>query len=133
LDEARLLEALPKCAHTLRIAVRRYCAKESDHRRFWLLRLRRGPLLRARRERPYHCHAAEQRDELASLHHSITSSARKRIEGGIVSSRDFAAPRFSANSNFVGCSTGRSAGLTPLRTFATIIPNCRQIAARLGP
>jgi hypothetical protein len=30
-----------------------------------------------------------------------------------VSSRYFAVPRFSANSSFVGCSTGKSAGLTP--------------------
>src|SRR5262245_36968729 len=65
--------------------------------------------------------------------HSITSSARKRTEGGMVRSRDFAVLRFIANSNFVGCSTGRSAGLTPLRTLATMIADCRQIAARLGP
>src|SRR5262245_25264204 len=32
-------------------------------------------LLRARRERPRRRRAAEQRDELAALHHSITSSA----------------------------------------------------------
>src|SRR2546430_16742347 len=89
-------------------------------------------LLRARRERPRDRRAAEQRDELAPLH-SITSSARKRTAGGIVSSRDFAVLRFSANSNFVGCSTGKSAGLTPLRTLATMIADCRHIAARPGP
>jgi hypothetical protein len=33
-------------------------------------------LLRTRRQRPRHCRAAEQCDELAALHHSITSSAR---------------------------------------------------------
>src|SRR5262244_2722137 len=76
---------------------------------------------------PDYPNAADQRG------YSITSSARKRIEGGIVSSRDFAVPRFSANSNFVGCSTGRSAGLTLLRTLATMIADCRHIAARLGP
>jgi transposase len=65
--------------------------------------------------------------------YSITSSARKRTEGWMLRPRDFAVLRFTTNSNFVGCSTGRSAGLTPLRTFATIIPNCRQIAPRLGP
>jgi hypothetical protein len=32
-------------------------------------------LLRPRRKRPRGCRAAEQRDELASSHHSITSSA----------------------------------------------------------
>src|SRR6476660_5660578 len=66
-------------------------------------------------------------------HYSVTSSARSRTEGGMVRSRDFAVLRFIANSNFVGCSTGRSAGLTPLSTLATMIADCRQIAARLGP
>src|SRR5262245_59722718 len=66
-------------------------------------------------------------------HHSITSSARNRTEGGMLISRDFAVLRFITNSSFVGCSTGRSAGLTPLRTLATMIADCRQIAARLGP
>jgi hypothetical protein len=87
----------------------------------------------SRRERPRGDRAAEQLDELAPLHHSITSSARKRTEGGIVSSRDFAVPRFSAKSNFVGCSTDKSAAFTPLRTLATMIADCRHIAARPGP
>src|SRR5262249_37202325 len=89
-------------------------------------------LLRVRRKRPCSSRAAEERDELAPFH-SITSSARKSTEGGMVRSRDFAVLRFTANSNFVGCSTGRSAGLTPLRTLATMIADCRHIAARLGP
>ena len=42
-----------------------------------------GRLLRARRERPPHCRAAEQRDELAPLH-SITSSAKTYTWDGIV-------------------------------------------------
>jgi hypothetical protein len=33
-------------------------------------------LLRVRCERPRGCHAAEERDEFAPLHYSITSSAR---------------------------------------------------------
>jgi hypothetical protein len=40
-------------------------------------------LLRARRERPRCCGAAEQRDELAP-YHSITSSARASSVGGTV-------------------------------------------------
>jgi len=36
-------------------------------------------LLRARRERPRDRRAAEQRDELATLDHSITSSARVNL------------------------------------------------------
>src|SRR5262249_50705627 len=77
--------------------------------------------------RKRHMHRTKQH------HYSITSSARQRTEGGIVRSRDFAVLRFTANSNFVGCSTGSSAGLTPLRTLATMIADCRHIAARLGP
>src|SRR5262245_21336048 len=38
-------------------------------------------LLRVRRERPRH-RTAEQRDDLAALHHSITSSARASSIGG---------------------------------------------------
>jgi hypothetical protein len=48
-------------------------------------------LLRARRERPRHCRAAEQRYERAPLHHSITSSARESKVGGenVMNSRRF--------------------------------------------
>src|SRR4029453_3263063 len=65
--------------------------------------------------------------------HSITSWARKRTEGEMVRSRNFAVLRFTTNSNLEGCSTGRSAGLAPLRTLETMIADCRHIAARLGP
>jgi hypothetical protein len=46
---------------------------DSDHRH--------RTLLRARRERPSR-RAAEERDELATFDHSITSSASARIRGG---------------------------------------------------
>src|SRR5262249_23577616 len=75
-----------------------------------------GPL-RARRERP-HCCAAEQRDELAAFHpcaHSITSSATASSVGGTSRPRAFAVLRLMTSSNFVGCTTGRSAGLSPFR------------------
>src|SRR5258706_8269310 len=62
-------------------------------------------LLRARRERPRDRCAGKQRDELAS-YHSITSSARKSTDGGMVRSRDLAVLSFTTSSNFVGCSTG---------------------------
>jgi len=52
----------------------RRAAQEPDDRPAWLLR--------ARRERPRGCRAAEQRDELAARH-SITSSARIRNVSGI--------------------------------------------------
>src|SRR6266852_8509941 len=65
--------------------------------------------------------------------HSITSSARRRIDGGKVRPSDFAVLALTTSSNLVGCSTGTSAGLAPLRTLATIIAVCRHISARLGP
>src|SRR5437667_10574774 len=49
------------------------------------------------------------------LPHSITSSARARIAGGIVRPSAPAVLRLTARSNLVGGSTGRSAGLAPLR------------------
>src|SRR5258707_11779429 len=71
----------------------------------------------ARRERP-RSRAAEQRDELAPPH-SITSSARSRIDVGSVTPIALAVFRLSANSKFVACSTGRSAGCAPRRILAT--------------
>src|SRR6476660_3585957 len=47
--------------------------------------------------------------------YSITSSASNRNDSEIVSPKALAVLRLMTNSNFVGCSTGRSAGLAPLR------------------
>src|SRR5262249_45593475 len=71
-------------------------------------------LLCSRRERPCGRRAAEQRDELASLH-SITSSARPSSGSGTVSPSALAVFRLMISANFVSCWTGRSAGLSPLR------------------
>src|SRR5215471_6341439 len=71
-------------------------------------------LLRARRERPRGCRAAEQSDELAALH-SITSSAMASTPGGISRPSAFAVLRLMISSNLVGAITGRSAGFSPLR------------------
>src|SRR5262249_28771742 len=66
-------------------------AEEADGRKLcWLLP--------ARRERPGGGDAAEQRDELAAVGHSITSSARASSVGGTVSPSAFAVLRFIANS-----------------------------------
>src|SRR5206468_12480457 len=51
--------------------------------------------------------------------HSITSSARARIAGAIVRPSALAVFRLMTNSNLVGCCTGRSAGLAPLRILST--------------
>jgi hypothetical protein len=55
----------------------------------------------------------------AAVIYSITSSARARIEGGIVSPSAFAVLRLTTSSNLVGCWTGRSAGFAPFRILST--------------
>ena len=51
--------------------------------------------------------------------HLITLSALASTFGGIVRPICLAVFRLITNSNFVGCSTGRSAGLAPLRILST--------------
>src|SRR5262249_49546304 len=60
----------------------------------------------------------KKRDELAAPH-SITSSARSRIDVGNSTPISLAVLRLTISSNFVGCSTGRSTGFVPFRIFAT--------------
>ncbi len=72
-------------------------------------------LLRTRQERPRGSRAAEQRYELAPPNHSITSSALACSVSGTVRPRPLAVLRLIANSNVVGCNTGSSDGLAPLR------------------
>ena len=55
----------------------------------------------------------------ASHAYWITSSARRSRDGGIVSPSALAVLRLMISSNFVGCSTGKSAGLAPLRILST--------------
>src|SRR5262249_5942628 len=62
-----------------------------------------GPAaLRPRLERPRHCRAAEQCDELAPLH-SITSSARASNVAGMSRPSALAVLRLMTSSNLVGC------------------------------
>ena len=49
----------------------------------------------------------------------MTLSARYSIDCGIVMPICFAVLRLITSSNFVGCSTGKSAGLAPLRILST--------------
>ena len=67
------------------------------------------------------------------VNYSINSSASWRVAFEMLRFSDFAVFAFSTSSNLVGCSTGRSAGLAPLKIFATIVAVCRQRSARLGP
>jgi hypothetical protein len=74
----------------------------------------------------------EQRDELAPPH-SITSSAAACSVRGTVSPSACAVVRLITNSKWVGCRTGSSAGLAPLRICATYSPAWRYIQLMLGP
>src|SRR5262245_13442057 len=71
--------------------------------------------------------------ERAPVHHWMISSARTRMDCGIVRPRALAVLRLMTSSNFVGCSTGRSAGLAPLRILATNVAAWPIFSARLGP
>jgi hypothetical protein len=51
--------------------------------------------------------------------HLMTLSARNSTDCGIVRPICFAVFRLITNSNFVGCSTGRSAGFVPFRILST--------------
>jgi hypothetical protein len=51
--------------------------------------------------------------------HSISSSARMRRDSGTSSFSSFATFKLTMSSNLAGSSTGRSAGLVPLRTRST--------------
>src|SRR5262249_51823222 len=74
-------------------------------------------LLGAGREWPRR-RAAEQRDELAPPHHSMTSSARASSVGGMARPSALAVLRLIISSYLDACSTGRSAGLTPFRILS---------------
>lgn len=61
------------------------------------------------------CHANDR----PPVHHCMTSSARPSTDGGIVRPSALALLSLTTNSNFVGCSMGRSAGLAPSRILST--------------
>jgi hypothetical protein len=70
----------------------------------------------------FHPKATEQRTQfyvgfvpISDAYYSMTSSARASSEGGTSIPSAFAVLRLKTNSNFVGCNTGRSPGLSPLR------------------
>src|SRR6202035_3271899 len=68
-----------------------------------------------------------------SLRQSITRSLRRRRSCGTTMPSEAAVLAFTTSSNFVGCSTGRSLGLAPLRILAAIFAAWRYKLARLGP
>src|ERR1051325_10957041 len=71
--------------------------------------------------------------EHRKLSHRITLSALISTTGGTVSLRARAVLRSIMNWNFVGLSTGRSAGLAPFRILSTMIAARRYGSIRSGP
>src|SRR6516165_6879322 len=102
LDPAGLSKPLAKCGER-QIRSGRAAAEVADYRHRLLLCAQTV----TRRNR-----AGHQQQQLAAVH-SMTSSARPRIAGGIVSPSALAVFRLTTSSNLVGCWTGRSAGLAP--------------------
>src|SRR5499427_2909253 len=66
-----------------------------------------------------------------SSYYRITLSARASTLGGIVRPICLAAFRLMINSNFVGCSTGRSAGFAPFRILSTYVAPRRYKSVKL--
>src|SRR5262249_17382470 len=78
--------------------------------------------------------ASRQRaDERPPIHYWITSSARSDSDGGIVRPSALAVLRLMTSSNVVGCSTGRSSGLAPLRILSTYVAVRRHRPKMLVP
>src|SRR5215468_381291 len=75
--------------------------------------------LRMRRIAPPAARALFPRSRIQTRGHWITSSARASTDGGIVKPSALAVLMLITNLNVVGCSTGRSAGLAPLRILST--------------
>ena len=65
--------------------------------------------------------------------HSITSSARTRIAGEMVTPMASAVFILRTNSNFVGCSTGRSATFAPFAIVSTNSAARRYMAGKTTP
>jgi hypothetical protein len=114
-----LLKRRPECIHaSLRLRVSLDIRQEQTQSAHSVRRRRFGSDRRKNETASENdCESAENREELASLH-SITWSARKRMDCGIERPRAFAVLRLITSSNLVGCSTGRSPGFAPLRILS---------------
>src|SRR5262249_42750016 len=126
LDKACVFQTLTERGEELWGVAGRPGVEDPDHRH-------RLGLPRARRSRPCRGRSAEQRDELASLHHSITSSATNRMSRLIVSPTSLAAFTLMTSSNLVGRSTGKSAGFAPLSILSTYVAVRRNRSSRFAP
>jgi DNA-binding beta-propeller fold protein YncE len=69
--------------------------------------------------KPPFARAPEPRDKGPPFNHSITSSARSKMDCGTARPSALAVLRFTTISNFVGNCTGRSPGFAPRRMRST--------------
>src|SRR5215472_379000 len=107
LDVTDIVKALTEGSDPRRVRFGRRATEEPYYRQCLLLGAERG---RCR-------HRTGQQEHEFATFHSITSSARTRIDGGTVMPSALAVLRLTTSSNVVGCCTGRSAGLAPLSMF----------------
>src|SRR4029450_12948338 len=75
----------------------------------------------------------ERHAALVEHGYSMTWSARRSNVCGIVSPSALAVLRLMTSANLVGCSTGRSAGLAPLRILSTKVAARRQRSGKVTP
>src|ERR1700745_2554184 len=104
----------PTLAHVRKVYVLVFFLSEDDPHHPWLSPYERRDLLINSSASAGDRRAAEQRDELAAFH-SITSSASASRFGGISRPSVLAVLRLMTSSSLFTCSTGKSAGLMPLR------------------
>ena len=88
--------------------------------------------LRAQRERPRSSYATQDQNQRAAPH-SITSSARASRIGGSSILSSLAVLMLMTNSSLLACSTGKSAGLAPLRIRSVKYAMRRAESKMLGP
>src|SRR5262245_55717299 len=124
LNPAEFTQSLHKRADPTVVEGRRVGAQEPDSRQF---RWRLGARHQRPRRRP-----AKHRDERAPVH-SMTSSARAMRAFGTSNPSALAVLRLITSSNFVGCCTGRSAGLAPFRMRSTYEADCLKTSLVSGP
>src|SRR5215469_2273004 len=123
---SELLEPLPECRQISGVRCGRYHFQQTDTIDF-------PRLLRPSGKRRSEQTADKVGNERATGDHWITSSARVSSDGGIVRPRALAVLRLITSSNFVGCSTGRSAGLAPFSILSTNVAARRNRSDTFGP
>src|SRR5262249_23368599 len=119
LNKADISEPLPYTAQCLSIGTFRSDPEIANP--YPLIRLGKHHVKRCGL-RPSGRRAAQKRDELAALHHSITSSATASNLSGTSRPSALAVLRLITNSSLLGCTTGRSAGFSPLRILPAYTP-----------